>query len=249
MSLDGEDTKQLTNNRTINLSPSWSSDVTSLLFTSFKRGTPALLSIDLISGREKPIWWKSGVNVGGRYSPDGTMIALAAEKGGDTDIILVRPDGQLIRRFTDSWSLDVSPSWSPDGSQIAFASDRAGTLQIYIQPLNGGAARRVTFKGNENSSPAWSPDGKRIAYVGRSEGTLNIFTTDLEGADVRQLTRASGKNEEPSWSPDSRYLVFSSTRSGRRKLYIVDAGTGTSQVQLTAGEGDDSSPTWSRWLQ
>lgn len=249
MSLDGGDTKQLTSNRTINLSPSWAPDVTSLLFTSFKRGRPALLLMDLVSGRDKSIWSETGLNLGGRFSPDGSMIAVAAEKGGNTEVALLRPDGQMIRRLTDSWSLDLSPTWSPDGTQIAFTSDRAGSPQIYVQGLNGGQARRLTFKGNENTSPSWSPDGKRIAYVGRSEGTLNIFTTDLEGADVRQLTQRSGKNEEPSWSPDSRYIVFSSSRSGRQKLYVLDAATGTSQVQLTTGDGDDSSPSWSRWLQ
>lgn len=249
MSLDGGDLKQLTSNRTINLSPSWAGDVNSLLYTSFQRGRPALYSMDLVSGRDKPIWSQGGLNLGGRYSPDGSTIAVAVENKGNTDIILLRPDGQMIRRFTDTWSLDLSPSWSPDGSQIAFTSDRTGTPQIYVQSVAGGDARRLTFQGNENTSPVWSPDGKRIAYVGRSSGTLNIFTSDAEGGDVRQLTQSAGKNEEPSWSPDGRYIVFSSTRSGRRKLYVVDAATGSSQVQLTAGDGDDSSPAWSRWLQ
>jgi TolB protein len=249
MSLDGGDTKQLTSNRTINLSPSWAADVGSILYTSFQRGRPGLYLMDLVSGRDRPVWSKGGLNLGGRYSPDGSTIALAVENKGNTDIILLRPDGQMIRRLTDSWALDLSPTWSPDGTQIAFTSDRTGTPQIYVQSVAGGEARRLTFQGNENTSPAWSPDGKRIAYVGRSAGTLNIFTSDPEGADVRQLTQGSGKNEEPSWSPDSRYIIFSSTRSGRRKLYVLDAATGSSQVQLTGGDGDDSSPTWSRWLQ
>jgi TolB protein len=249
MSIDGGDLKQLSSNRTINVSPSWSPDARSLLYTSYKRGRPALYGIDLLSGRDAPIWWKSGLNLGGRFSPDGSMIALAIEKDGNTDLVLLRPDGQMNRRFTDSWAIDVSPSWSPDGSQIAFCSDRGGGPQIYIQPVGGGDARRVTFKGNYNTSPAWSPDGKRIAYVSRNEGSFNIFTTDLEGADVRQLTQGMGRNEDPAWSPDSRYLVFSSSRTGRKKLFVADAASGASQVQLTAGDGDDSSPAWSRWLQ
>ncbi len=248
MSLDGGDTKQLTNHRTINLSPAWSNDVRSLLYTSYRR-RPALFSIDLTSSREKPIWQKAGVNVGGCYSPDGSMIALAVENDGNTDIVLLRPDGQLIRRLTDSYGQDLSPTWSPDGTQIAFTSDRSGRPQIYVVGVGGGEVQRVTSSGNENTSATWSPDGKRIAYVGRAGGTLNIFTTDPEGADVRQLTQSSGKNEEPSWSPDSRYIVFSSTRTGRQKLFVVDAATGASQVQLTVGDGDDSSPAWSRWLQ
>jgi TolB protein len=249
MSLDGGDVRQLTNNRTINISPSWAPRGSVLLYTSYKRRQPALFSLDLVTGADKPLWSQSGLNLGGRFSPDGSTIALAVEKDGNTDIILLSADGELRRKFSDSWAIDVSPSWSPDGNQIAFCSDRAGGPQIYIQNVDGGEARRVTFKGNYNTSPAWSPDGTRIAYVSRTEGVFNIFTTDLNGGEVRQLTQGAGRNEDPSWSPDSRYIVFSSSRSGGKKLFIVDAATGTSQVQLTAGDGDDSSPTWSGWLQ
>lgn len=249
MSLDGGDIQQLTNNRTINVSPAWSPKGNSLLYTSYKRGRPALFSLDLVTNADRPIWWESGLNLGGRYSPDSSTIALAVEGEGNTDIILVRPDSKMLRRFSDSWAIDVSPAWSPDGNQIAFTSDRTGGPQIYVQGADGGEARRLTMKGSYNTSPSWSPDGTRIAYVGRNEGAFNIFTTDLTGSDVRQLTQGSGRNEDPSWSPDSRYLVFSSSRGGRSKLYIVDAATGSSQVQLTDGNGDDTSPTWSAWRE
>jgi TolB protein len=64
---------------------------------------------------------------------------------------------------------------------------------------------------------------------------------------VRQVTNSAGDNEDPSWSPDGRFLVFSSTRAGRSRLYVADI-SGTSQVELTHGNGDDTSPAWSRWL-
>lgn len=249
MSLDGGDLQQLTNNRTINVSPGWSPTGNSLLYTSFKRGRPALFHLDLASSADRPVWWQGGLNLGGRYSPDGSMIALAVEDKGNTDIVLLSADGQLIRRLTDSWALDLEPSWSPDGRQIAFVSDRTGGPQIYVQSIDGGEPRRITTKGSYNTSPVWSPDGSRIAYVSRIAGSFDIFTVDVAGGDARQLTQGSGRNEDPSWSPDSRYLVFSSTRSGRSKLYILDAATGTSQVQLTAGDGDDSSPAWSGWRE
>ena len=47
MSLDGGDLQQVTKTQTINVSPSWSPDNRSLLFTSYKRGNPDLYFIDL----------------------------------------------------------------------------------------------------------------------------------------------------------------------------------------------------------
>jgi TolB protein len=97
-----------------------------------------------------------------------------------------------------------------------------------------------------NTSPAWSPKGDRLAYTSRIDGRFQIFTIKLDGTEVRQLTR-DGNSEDPSWGPDGRYLVFSSKRSGRSQLYLSDF-EGERQIELTHGDGDDSSPTWSGWL-
>ena len=248
MSLDGGDLQQVTKNQTINVSPSWSPDARSLLYTSYKRGNPDLYLLDLLSARESRLSQRAGLNLGGKLSPDGSTIAMALESDGNADIVLLDRNGELRRRLTDSWAIDVSPSWSPDGRQIAFCSNRNGSPQIYVMSADGGAARRITFSGDYNTAPAWSPKGDRIAYVSRSEGEFNIATIKVDGGDAHQLTQGSGNNEDPSWSPDGRYLVFSSSRTGRKKLFVTDA-SGVSQVQLTQGGGDDSSPAWSRWLE
>ena len=248
MSPDEGDLQQITRNQTINVSPSWSPDSRSLLYTSYKRRNPDLFLIDLISGRETLLSQRPGLNLGAKMSPDGAKIAITVEDNGNADIVVLDRGGKVIRRLTDSWAIDVSPTWSPDGKQIAFCSSRTGSPQVYVMSADGGTARRVTFSGNYNTSPAWSPKGDLIAYVGRSEGEFNVFTVKVDGGEPRQLTQGAGNNEDPSWGPDGRYLVFSSSRAGRRKLFVTDV-TGSSQVQLTHGGGDDSSPAWSRWLE
>ena len=248
MSLDGGDLQQVTKAASITVSPSWTPDARSLLYTSYKRGNPDLFLLDLLSNRETRISSRLGLNLGGRMSPDGSMIAMTLEQDGSSDIVLLDRAGELLRRATDNWAIDVSPTWSPDGKQIAFCSNRSGGPQIYIMNASGGEARRITFQGDYNTAPAWSPKGDRIAYVSRYEGGFNIFTVKTDGTEARQLTQAARNNEDPSWSPDGRYLVFSSNRSGRKKLYVTDAA-GVNQVKLTRGGGDDTSPAWSRWLQ
>jgi len=248
MSPDEGDLQQVTRNQTINLSPAWSPDVRSLLYTSYKRGNPNLYVIDLLSGRETLLSDRPGLNLGGKWSPDGSMIAASVEDNGNAEIVLLDRNGKLLRRLTHNWAIDVSPSWSPDGRQVAFCSNRTGAPQIFVVGVDGGEAQRVTFSGTYNTSPAWSPKGTTIAYVGRVEGGFNLFTVRADGSEIRQLTQDAGNNEDPSWAPDGRYLVFSSSRTGRKKLFITDAA-GMSQVQLTHGGGDDTSPAWSRWLE
>ncbi len=248
MSLDEGDLQEVTKGQTINVSPSWSPDNRTLLYTSYKRHNPDLFTIDLLSGRESLISQRPGLNLGGKWSPDGALIAVTVEDNGNADIVLLDRSGKLVRRLTDNWSIDVSPSWSPDGREIAFCSNRTGGPQIYVVSAGGGEPRRLTFTGNYNTSPAWSPKGDRIAYVSRLDGGFNLFTIKVDGGDVHQLTQGTGNNEDPSWAPDGRYLVFASSRTGHKKLFVTDAA-GASQVQLTHGGGDDTSPTWSRWLE
>jgi TolB protein len=246
MSLDGGDVRRVTNNNTINLAPSWAPGNRGVLLTSYQRGNPDLFSVDVHTRQWTRLSNTRGINIG-RMSPDGTRLAVAVERDGNTDIVILGTDGSLQRRLTDHWAIDVSPAWSPDGSRIAFCSSRGGAPQIYIIGADGSGLRRVTYEGSYNTSPAWSPKGDRIAYTSRVDGRFQVYTVKVDGTGVRQVTNSRGDNEDPSWAPDGRYLVFSSTRSGRAQLYVSDL-TGSSQVELTAGNGGDTSPTWSRWL-
>ena len=247
MSLDGGDLRAATHDGSIALAPSWSPDVRSLLFTSFATGNPSLFSTDL-GGEPRLVSSRHGLNLGGRWSPGGRAIAVALESGGNTDIALLDPSGQVLHFVTKDRGIDVSPSWSPDGRSIVFCSDRGGGPQIYVVDAEGGTPRRVTFEGNYNTSPAWSPKGDRIAYASRIGGRFQVFTVGLNGGDVKRVTSTRGDNEDPSWSPDGRYVIFSSTRDGSGAIYLSDAA-GTHQTRLTPPGGDDSSPAWSRWLE
>ena len=249
MGFDGEDVRQLTKNGTINLSPSWSPDGSRILFTSFKDGRPKLYEMDLASGRQSVLLAGAGLTNGGRFSPDGRLIAASREETkGNSEIVILDDRGDVLRTLSGHDGIDVSPTWSPDGSQVAFCSARGGVPQIYAVPASGGTARRVSSGGTYNTSPAWSPKGDKIAYTGRVGGRFQIFVAPAGGGEARQLTASAGDNTDPSWSPDGRYLLFSSTRTGAAQLYLMDA-QGARQRQLIRGPGGDTSPAWSSWLE
>lgn len=242
--LDGSEKYQVTNNRTINLSPSWTPDGKAILYTSYKDRNPSLYLFNLYSGKDVKFSGRTGLNLGGEWSPDGQFVAVSLERGGNTDIYLLDRTGAISRRLTDSPSIDVSPSWSPDGRQLVFVSDRSGSPQLYIMDIASQKTRRLTFSGSYNTSPAWSPRGDKIAYIGRVGGHFSIFTIGVDGGEATQLTHNAADNEDPSWAPDGRFLVFSSNRAGRYHLYIMQA-TGENQRRLTGSGGDDTKPSWS----
>src|SRR5574338_119746 len=49
---------------------------------------------------------------------------------------------------------------------------------------------------------------------------------------------------DPSYSPDGRVILFTSNKSGRQKIWTVQAD-GRDPRQLIADEGGESAPAWS----
>lgn len=241
--LDGSEKVTVTNNRTINLSPSWTADGRFLLYTSYQGGNPALYLYDVLTGKETRFSSTGGSSLGGKWSPDGRFVAASIERSGNTDIHLLDRTGKMQRRLTDSSAIDVSPAWSPDGGQLVFVSNRSGGPQLYIMEIASGKTRRLTYNGGYNTSPDWSPKGDKIAYTGRAGGRFQIFTISAQGGEPQMLT-SSGDNEDASWSPDGRYIAFTSNRKGRYQLYMMQAN-GENQERLTGSGGDDTNPSWS----
>jgi TolB protein len=243
--LDGSEKFQVTDNHTINLSPSWSVDGRSILYSSFKDRNQTLFLFDLFSGKEVKFTPRgTGRYLSGKLSPDGQNVVATYESSGDSNLYLLDRSGNLIRRLTEEKGIEVSPSWSPDGKQIAYVSDRSGSPQIYILDLQSGKSRRLTYSGSYNTSPERSPKGDRIVYTGRVGSRFAIFLTAVDGGDPRKLTSESSDSEDPTWSPDGRFIAFSSNRAGKYHLYVMQA-SGDNQRRLTGSGGDDTKPNWS----
>jgi len=143
--LDGTERLQVTNNRTINLSPSWSPDGRTLLYTSYKDGKPKVYQYDLSSRKDTEFSARKGLNLGGSWSPDGKRIALSLERNGNVDIYLLDPKGKILKRMTTNPGIDVSPAWSPGGGGavgVQFQSKRKpptlyqGSLQLKDEAPN-----------------------------------------------------------------------------------------------------------------
>ncbi len=247
MDVDGGGRRQITRNKSINLSPRWNAGGSALCFTSYLNGNPDLFVADLLKSSIRRVSARTGINTGCAWAPQGDRIALTLSPGSDSDIFTIDPlAGTQIAQLTNSPGIDVSPTWSPDGSKIAFVSERGGGAQIYVMDSAGGAARRVSFQGNQNTSPSWSPKGDKIAFVGR-DGAFDVFTVNVDGSGMRRITQGMGDNEDPSWSPEGDFLTFSSTRTGASHIWLASAD-GRHQVQLTSGGGGFTNPHWSGHL-
>ncbi|MEA1979410.1 MAG: Tol-Pal system beta propeller repeat protein TolB [candidate division Zixibacteria bacterium] len=239
---DGANEVQLTNNHSINISPTFAPNGKHIYFTSYMDGDPQLYIVDINSKVSEKIGSYNGIVAAPSISPDGDKIACVLSKDGNSEIYLLDLSGKVIKRLTRHRSIDTSPTWSPDGKKIAFVSDRSGSPQIYIMDSFGLNNRRLTFQGRYNDSPIWAKNGDRITFVSRTKyGRFDLASINTDGTDFRVLTMV-GMNENPHFSPDGKHIIFSSTRLGPKDIFTMDI-TGRNQRRLTR-YGFCSNPIW-----
>ena len=165
----------------------------------------------------KPLIASAAFDGDARYSPDGTRIAFASTRSGQSNIWICSSDGSDLRQMT---SLDPggftagSPSWSPDGRWIAFDSrSPQSASSIFLLDASGGKPKRLTGPGPSDIIPGWSRDSHWVYFSSdRGGGLLQIWKVSAAGGEPVQVTRNGGL--ESFESPDARFLYY--TKRGRK---------------------------------
>jgi Tol biopolymer transport system component len=187
------------------------------------------------------------------WSPDGTRIAFASERDGDSDIYLMNTDGSDVVQITNARNADAEPSWSPDGTRIAFTSfrrDKQGIWSdIFVMNVDGTGTKRLSGGRGYEFNPAWSPVADKIAYtkISQNNASSGIFLVDLDG-NSRRLTRNTKPaytDSHAAWSADGTELAFTRELGSDafRELFIKPMPRGK-PVRITRDRGYIAEPDW-----
>ena len=194
-----------------------------------------------------------GLELFGKFSPDGRHIAFTGQYGGDEQVYVIPAEGGPPKQLTfypapgplaDRWGYDNQVyGWTPDGSAVLFRSTRDGYMltdsKLYTVPVAGGAATALPMP--VSGAGQFSPDGTRIVYSPlwrdfRSEkryqgGWANVlYIFDLAHPSMLQVTNDPHTDRDPMWIKDAIY--FNSDRTGVFNLYRYDIAT-RQTTQLT----------------
>lgn len=214
------------------LSPSFSPDGQSILFTSEKYNGLYLYNNE--SGETTQISDMDGVGYQAEILDDGT---ISTKKGvfdssgellrealqdehfevKNDNIYLKTPEGDNIA-LTSSEDQYFNPRMSPDGTKVAYQGLVGG---IYIKDLASGAMTKV----GQGDQPAWTPDGSGIVYSYTEDNGMNltageIYYANASGNDVSNLTNTNGTIEiNPQISPDGTKIIWNDLEGN---IYVAD---------------------------
>jgi len=258
ISMQGGSIVQITDNTSLNTSPSFSGDRRHLFFVSNRDGTRDIYSVALgRSGQPegKPERLTTGMNVYTiSLSADSKILTYSVLTHSANIWSIEIPQANWVsvreaKQVTTGNQVIEIPGISTDGQWLAYDCNRDGVQHIFKIPLKGGEPIQLTRGPGDNFSPSWSPDGKMIAFHSFRTGNPEIFIMMNDGTNQQQITHDSGVNRQPLWSPDGNQIVYYSNRLGKVDIYLVsrNAGTGDwgSPRQMTFGAGVNYGPHWS----
>jgi Tol biopolymer transport system component len=197
-------------------------------------------------------------------SPSGDIVAalLANYKDLDYDIILFSTkDGKMIKNITKGYTLkyemlkfEVDPSmgkdlaWSADGDRIAFFG-RAGAKHslFIINPLTGKIVEDFKIlQQDQPSSPSFFPNGQELLFTAFEDGIHDIFKINLSNGEILNLTANDLFEKAPTISHDGEFLAYTIRMDAYDKLFISPLNDLKKRTQLTFGEGNTITPTFSQ---
>ena len=183
-----------------------------------------------------------------QISPDGGWIAYTVGSADvekdkrDSDVWMVSWDGTKTVQLTSSKDSESRPRWSPDGKYLAFTASRGDEdekkkgSQVWLLNRSGGEAQKLTDVKGGVDDYEWSPDSTRLVLV----------VSDPDPNDDSEKPEAKKKSKPPIVI--DRYQ-FKRDYAGylqnlRDHLYVFDIAS-KKVAQITTGDFDDRSPSWS----
>jgi len=229
----------------------WTADGHSIVFSSFRSGSPRLWRIyrEAASKKTEPEPIPSGDHaVLPTVARKVGWLAYQQSSGKAFISQLELSDAGQSRapsRFCPSSQGDVSPQFSPDGSKVAFASTRSGDFEIWLCDIDGSNPTQLTSSGGGlPGSPTWSPDGQRVAFDYHGpEGHPEIRVVGVAQGMPLHITLGNSIVDRPSWSNDGKWIYFGSNATGDFQVWKVPSLGGTaSQVSKRGGWEARESP-------
>jgi len=203
-----------------------------------------LYAVDVATGAQRQLTFGRHTSGGGKFSPDGKILAfLAPDSAGENQIWLLPMNGGESRRLTAHRTGVEHFSWRPDSRAIAYAAADSAPAR------EGEAKHLTTFQV-----------GAQDLFLRESIPPQHIWLASTDSATSRRLTSGpwslefvlppSSPPSALSWSPDGSEIAFVAVvapESGKLDsvhVQILNVATGAIR-SLTEARRFENNPVFS----
>ena len=164
------------------------------------------------------------------WSPDGTQVAFASQRGGKWGVYIKRADGSASEELITQSDIPAMPSsWSPDGKLLVYTlTPSAAQADIWAVPVAGERKPFPLLQAPQypEAFGQVSPDGKWLSYLSLETGRTEIYVKPFPDGPGKWQVSVDG-GTFPRWRGDSRELFFYNNNN----LYAADIRVSGSSLE------------------
>lgn len=183
--------------------------------------------VDPLRGISKRLTFDPAFDTGPVWSPDGSRIVFASNRGGVYDLYQRQAGGGgKEERLLQSEQNKYATDWSRDGRYILYVEPDSRLIDgIWVISMNDGRKPVPYLRGDfHQSGGRFSPDGRWVAYISTESGSNELYVQSFPlGSAKYQIS--TGRASRLVWRPDGKELYYV---AGDLKLMAVEVKTGAS---------------------
>ena len=183
------------------------------------------------------------------WSPDGSQIAFASDRYGNSDVFVMPSTGGSATRLTFNSAAEIPSAFTPDGRQVLFSAciqdpaesalfPSSSLSELYAVPVKGG--KTIQVLGTPAEMVCYSPQGDFFLYQDRkgvedewrkhhiSSITRDVWRYDVATGRHTNLTARAGEDRNPVLSADGRTVWCISEPPATKDGHPVPEGWKTS---------------------
>ncbi|WP_230657440.1 hypothetical protein [Psychrobacter sp. I-STPA10] len=176
-----------------NLSPSFSPDGGSILFSSTVDGDADIYRVSTAGGTPQKVFELPYDQFQPSYSPDGKNFVFASDHASPNKPKIYRADfsGNISRVTAANYA--ANPAYSPDGTKIGYLNGRSAVV------MSSGGQNLVNFGTTGiDEAPKFSPSGEKVVYSqGNSNNSTLVIRSLNGGAAITKSVKGAIKS--PVW--------------------------------------------------
>ena len=167
------------------LSPDWSQDGSTMVFSGLKQGKKDLYLFDFKTKETKRLTNDEHADSKPKLSPSGTKIAFESDRGFDRQSDYHRHDKQdvfvfdlttnAVEKISDGpWDAKM-PEWVKNDSLLSFVSNKSGINNIYLKNLHTDSVSIITNILSSSFTPSFDKSGSKMTFALFEFGGWDIY--------------------------------------------------------------------------